>query len=298
MFKRLLGLIIIAVACLGIFIGYGMFRYGGEVLDNLVTEVVVAIDLLDRTIDTTKEGLVNTRASLAEVNNSLDTVETTTRNVSRTVADTQPLITQVNTLVTQEVPNSLDAVQQALPNLVNVAGTIDNTLMALSTFGFEQSFFGIPLAFDLGIEYNPDARLDTSIAVLGETIEDLPGQLRTIEGDLDNTSDNLDELSANLVVLADDLGKINESLAQFDAVLGGYIIILDDVKAELARLENSLPAQIEAVKMALLVVALYIGLTQLASLYLGAELLFGWRNVPKVQASVVAAAEEPVKEVS
>jgi hypothetical protein len=298
MFKRLLGLIIIAVACLGIFIGYGMFRYGGEVLDNLVTEVVVAIDLLDRTIDTTKEGLVNTRASLAEVNNSLDTVETTTRNVSRTVADTQPLITQVNTLVTQEVPNSLDAVQQALPNLVNVAGTIDNTLMALSTFGFEQSFFGIPLAFDLGIEYNPDARLDTSIAVLGETIEDLPGQLRTIEGDLDNTSDNLDELSANLVVLADDLGKINESLAQFDAVLGGYIIILDDVKAELARLESSLPAQIEAVKMALLVVALYIGLTQLASLYLGAELLFGWRNVPKVQASVVAAAEEPVKEVS
>ena len=278
MLKRLIGLIIILVALLGVAIGGGLFMYGGETIDNISREVATLIDLTSRTLDNTREGLVTTQASLAEVNSSLETVEETTRNLSRTVGDTQPLLIELNFLLTQEVPNSLDAVQQTLPNLISVAGTIDNTLLALSSFGFEQSFFGIPLAFDLGIEYDPEGRFDESVAELGESIETIPGQLRSLEEDLTITTANLDDLSTNLSTLADDLGNINKSVAEFDAVLGGYIVIIDDFKAELARLDTALPAQLELLKTGLLIVAIYAGLTQLAPLYLGFELLFGRRN--------------------
>lgn len=307
MLKRLFGLVIILVALLGAAIGGGLFIYGGETLDNVSREVVNLIDLTDRTLDNTRDGLVTTQASLADVNNSLDTVEATTRNLSRTISDTEPLINELNTLLTQEVPNSLDAVQQTLPNLISVAGTIDNTLETLSTFGFEQSFFGIPLAFDLGIEYDPEARFDESVAELGESIETIPGQLRALEGDLTTTADNLDDLSGNLSTLADDLGTINETITEFDTVLGGYIVIIDDAKAELARLEASLPAQLEMLKTALLIVAVYVGLTQLAPLYLGLELLLGKRNAPAAPvpstssstdtAPVVTLDPEPIEPV-
>ncbi len=291
MLKRLIGLIIILVALLGAVIGGGLFMYGGDTLDDISREIATIIDLTDRTLNNTREGLVTTQASLAEVNTSLDTVEDTTRNLSRTVGDTQPLLIELNLLLTQEVPNSLDAVQQTLPNLISVAGTIDNTLLALSSFGFEQSFFGIPLSFDLGIEYDPEGRFDESVAELGESIETIPGQLRSLEEDLTTTTANLDDLSANLSMLADDLNNINESIAEFDAVLGGYVIIIDDFKGELARLDTALPAQIELFKTGLLIVALYVGLMQLAPLYLGFELLLGRRDGNT--AVVVQPADSP-----
>lgn len=278
MLKRLIGLIIILVAFGGLGLGAGLYIYGGQTLDSIGQEVVNIIDLTDRTLDNTREGLVNTQASLAEVNTTLDTVEDTTRDLSATIGDAEPLIDEVNQLITQEVPDSLDTVQETLPNLISVAGTIDNTLEALSNFGFDESFFGIPIQFDLGVEYDPEARFDDSVRELGETIEDIPGQLRELEDDLTTTSTNLNNLSADLSVLADDLGAINESLVEFDAVLAGYIVIIDDVKAELARLESSLPTQLELLRTGLLITAVYLALTQIAPLYLGLELMLGKRN--------------------
>lgn len=304
MLKRLIGLIIILVALLGAAIGGGLFMYGEQTIDNITREIATVIDLTDRTLENSRTGLVTTQASLAEVNTSLNTVEDTTRNLSRTVGDTQPLLIELNLLLTEEVPNSLDAVQQTLPNLISVAGTIDNTLLALSSFGFEQSFFGIPLAFDLGIEYDPEGRFDESVAELGASIETIPGQLRSLEDDLTTTTNNLDDLSGNLSTLADDLSNINESIAEFDAVLGGYILIIDDFQAELARLDAALPAQLELLKTGLLIVAIYVGLTQLAPLYLGFELLLGRRNshtaVVQAETSPISNQKEPegLEEVS
>jgi archaellum component FlaC len=244
-------------------------------------------------------------------------VEKTATDVAKTVGDTRPLLQTVNTVATQDVPNSIAAVQDAMPNIVEVAGVMDTTLTSLSKFSNNQTIpvpipslgFGlkpleleIPFSFDLGIDYKPTVPFDAAIEQVGASLDGLPDRLRTLEKDLLVADANMALISDDILNVSDDLATINQRIAEISPLLDEYIRIVNQVKDALGGVRTQVSTQLDMAKLVVLLIMVWIGLGNLAPLYLGLELVTGRRDpkdgdMSEAMADKLEALEEKIEAV-
>ncbi len=297
MIRRILGLVIALTGIAGIVISTGIYIYGQRVVDATVSQTVNTLTLATDTLDTTRATLLVAKDSINGVSDTLDTVESTAVNLSQTVTQSKPLIDQIGSIATEEIPDSLETIEGTIPNIVNVAGTVDDTLTVLSSFGFERNLdYGLidlgTLSFDLGIDYDPEVRFDESIEELGTSIEGLPEQLRTLDIYLNVTKDNLDTISTDIVQLSNDIAAIDDSLSATPELIDDYIAAVTEVQDGLRQTRTQIEQQTETIKMVLLGVAVWFALIHLTPLYLGLEMLLGKRKEVIVEQMVVRESGE------
>jgi hypothetical protein len=198
------------------------------------------------------------------------------------MSDMQPLLQSTTTVVTQDVPDNIEAVQATIPNIAQVAGVIDRVLRRLSEFGISQTipipFNPITLEFDLGIDYAPDEPFDDTIWELGDSLEGMPEELRSLEQDLGILTEDLELLTANVETASGDIERVNEEIAQFLPIIDEYLIIVSQINDSLLSFKSQISSQLEMLKTVLIAVLVLLSLTQLAPLYLGWELLSGQRT--------------------
>lgn len=285
--KRILGLIMLIVGLIGAAVSIGgiygttlLFRNVNQSLDESIAgALTTGYDTLGVVGDTLKV----TKQSLSEVNNSIDTVSQLALDVSKTVSDTKPLLEEVQRVTTVDVPGSLDAVQEVLPNVSATAGTIDQTLRVLSAFQVNQSF-GLPLGlppivldFDLGIDYAPTEPFDQSIDKIGASLDGLPERLRELAPTLDTTVENVETLSAGVANVSGDLTRINDAVRGFGPLLDQYLASIEQARGGVQSAQSSLSAGIVPtlgiLRIALIVVLAWFGLFQILPLYFGYQLL-------------------------
>ena len=272
--RRILGLIIILTALVGVALSAGCAIYGRQVIDDVGAQTLATIELTRDNLETTTATLELAQSTVSEVNLTLETVTESALILSNTVSETNPLLTEINDITTDRLPEALGAVEQTLPNIAEVAGTVDNTLTALSNFGFQQNFFGLGIIdFDLGIDYNPEVRFDDSIRTLEESLDGLPGQLRTLEPYLVSAQANLNLISTNIDDLSKDIGAIEESLVDLPPLLGEYITNFSRIDVQLKLLEETVDTRLIQVRQALLFASIWFALVQIAPLYFGLQLL-------------------------
>lgn len=281
--KRLLGIVVILTALLGMGLSGGIYWYGQRAIETAVAQSDGALATLGTTLQTTQDVLGVAKTSLNDVGAILSTVEGTTDNLAQTIRDTGPFLDQIDTIATEQVPNSLQTFNDVIPNIATVAGTVDNTLTVLSAFGFERNLdYGLvklgTIRFDLGIDYNPTVRFDESIRQLGASIEDLPDQLRTLDSHLAVTAGNLEAISVDINTLGANISDINETIGTTPALLDEYIAILTKIQDDIRRARLQIAQQEANAKLVVTVLAVWFGLTQIAFLYLGTELLFNKRK--------------------
>lgn len=283
MFRRILGLIIMIVAILLMLVSIA----GAAVINDVIDGVGVAVDNLlgvtGETLAATSATLEQTKATIAEANATMTTVEQTAVNLSRTVSDTQPLLESTTTVVTEQVPENIEALQQALPVVAEVAGVVDNTLQTLSNLGISQEIpipFSDPLTleFDLGIDYEPGEPFDQALLDVGDSLEGLPDELRSLQSDLETTTENLATVSEDIMAISDDLAAANEQIALFIPILDDYLGILDQIDASLVQVQAQLDTQLELLGWGAIALFVLLALTQLAPLYIGWELVSGARR--------------------
>jgi uncharacterized phage infection (PIP) family protein YhgE len=176
-------------------------------------------------------------------------------------------------VATVDVPDSLDAVQDAVPNLVAVAGAVDNTLETLSRFDFQRTVFGVPIGFDLGIDYDPEAPFDESVAQIGSSLEEVPDNLRGLQVHLDTANDNLAAISDNLQVLTENLAAIEGSVEEVGPLLDDYIGLVAQINENITQTRSELDGQMQTLKTGIIILFVWFGLNQLVPLYLGADLI-------------------------
>ena len=170
--RRILGLIILLTA-LVIFGGSLYAAYvAGDALAGLGDSIRDNLALASASLATARDTLTLSRDTFSDVNGGLGSAVAATANASRTVTDSRPLIDNVGVVVTQEVPEAVEGIQAALPNMIEVAGVIDTTLRTLSSIGIDRTInlpFGgsIPLQFDLGIDYAPAVPFDATLSGFG-----------------------------------------------------------------------------------------------------------------------------------
>ncbi len=243
---------------------------GASIRGNLTTTV--------DSLDTVRETLVLTRSTVAQLETGLETAEESASNVSTAISESRPLLTESSRIVTGDVPESIETFQESLPALIEVSAAMDSTLRRLSAFSIDRSILGIPLNFDLGVNYDPEVPFDQSVRELGESLEGMPEQLRSLEEYIDTTDENLVTMSEDLARLSADLETINSTMDEVEPLVNEYITIVTEVADNARESRLLLDRQLAQAKLVVTVIMIWFGLLQVAPIYLGWELVSGHRE--------------------
>ena len=278
MIKRFIGFIIILVGVGGILLAVAGAIYLPQAIDNIATNLDETLLLTSASLDNVGDTLLLAKTTIEDVSTSLDTVEMTLDNLGQTLNNTTPLLDQITAVTSNEVPESIEALQIAIPDMAQVAAIIDDTLSTLNRFRIDESFLGIDINYNLGIDYNPDVPFDETVLSLGEGLEGLPGSLRSLQVYMNVTKSNLEEVSSGLFQIADDLGAVNGRISEIDPLLNEYLRIVTQTNDNTRALRTEIGSQLETISSVAKVVMIWLALSQLAPIYLGWELLAGKRK--------------------
>lgn len=273
MFRRILGFVMFIAGVIGVVFSLLLVIAGLRLVNGLEVVLNNNIDLVLDSLDTVKETLLLTKTTIGQVNAGLTTVEGTADDLARTVNNTRPLLDQLAVVASETMPENIEAVQATIPNLAAVAGSIDQTLRLLSAFKLEQNVFGIPLGFNLGINYDPEEPFDQTIETIGESMDELPGQLRSLKVYLAVTSDNLQTISLGIGHIANNLQTINGSVAEMPPLLDDYIGLVTRAGDGLRQMRDELGNQLGWFRVGVVVGAVWLALLHLPLLYTGREIL-------------------------
>lgn len=271
--RRVLGVILIIVGIVGLLISGGVAYFGAQLVDSIGVGLNSSLGLVLGTVNTTTDTLRAVQGTIGEAATTINTVSETTANLSKTLVDSTPLLQQVTTLTTETVPVSLDAVTAAVPNLAEIAGTIDTTLTTLSNLKVERAILGVPISFDLGVSYRPEEPFDQAVLQIGDSLVGVPEQLRQLQGGLQTAVGNLGAISTNVKDLSGNLTGIYDSVGQFNPLIDQYITTLDQTASGLLNVQNQLNSLLGTLKWVFLGLGIWFALYQILPLY------FGWRMV-------------------
>jgi hypothetical protein len=273
--RRIIGLILVLIGIGGVGLSIAGIIVGRDIVDGISDNVLGNLELTTEGLTAVEDTLILAKEALSDVNDGLDTVERTAVNVSIAISDTQPLVNEIALIASEDLPNSLEAIEQTMPSLVQVAGAIDTTLVTLNNFRIDENILGLRIQYDLGIDYQPDVPFDESVALLGESLEGLPERLRALDQTLQTSTDNLVIISDDVLQLSGDLNIINSRLAEVDPLLDEYIRIIQETNDRTRFTRLNLQAQLEMIKTIVTIAAIWFGLNQLVPIYVGWEMLAG-----------------------
>lgn len=276
--KRLLGILIFISGIIGVVIALGGFLFLPRLIDRAVATLDQTLLATNNSLNTVSDTLLLAKQSVGDVSQTLVTVQTNMDQLGQAVNETTPLLNQLSAVATDEVPQSIEAVQTAIPDMAQVAAIIDDTLTTLNNFRIDESFFGIDLNYSLGVDYEPTEPFDETVLNLGEGLEGLPDSLRTLKVYLGVTQENLEDIRDGLFAMADDLETLNGRLDELDPLLNDYLQIITDTNDQTRLLRTQMNKQLSTLKLVVRLGMIWLVLAQLAPLYLGWELFTGQRN--------------------
>lgn len=299
MFRRVIGLIMLALGLVGIVISAAGVFYGRQAVDSTFKGLDDTLVLASQGLDTAVNSLDLAKTTLGDVNTGLDTVGTAAINIAKTVTDTRPLLDQVSVVVSQNAPASVEAMQNSIPALAEVAATIDQTLITLSQFRIDQEILGVEFKYDLGIDYNPTVPFDQAFIGLGSSLEGLPEQLRSVDGNLAVANANLAAISESVVAISGDIDTINGRIAEVPAQIDSYITIVNEINSSLKTIRSQVTQQQSRIKLILTFVLVWWGMPQLALVMIGWDFLFGRRGATakEIREDVMEELEEEFEEL-
>lgn len=272
-FRRILGILMIIVGIVGLVIAGAVAFYGRVAVDTVATTLNTTVGLLQSTVGTTVDSLESVKLTIDEATTTVNTVSDTVGNLSTTLFETQPLLAQVSSIATQTVPDSLDAVQQAIPNLAGIAGAIDTTLVRLDDLKVERAILGVPFSFDLGINYSPTAPFDEAVLQIGDSFVGVPEQLRTLESSLTDAVENISTIGTNIDDLSTNLTAVGGTMTQFGPLLDQYIDVLNQTETSLVQAQQQFQANLNLIKWVITGLGLWFALYQIIPLYVGWRML-------------------------
>lgn len=275
--RRILGGIIVLIGLFGLVMSGMGLVYGRGAIDAAGVQADAGLRFVSESLDTVLTTLALANESVVEANQALDAVETAVTDTSLAISQMIPMMQQVTAVVSEDVPASLEAVQATIPDLVQVAKVMDDTLTTLNRFRIDETIplINYRIQFDLGVDYNPVQPFDISVQQMGDSLEGLPQQLKEMDGYTAVTQDNLNQIADDLLAISGEMDDVNAQVSQLTPQLQAYIRLVSEANDKSRQARAALADQLARVKQILTLAMVWLGLTQIAPLYLGFELLQG-----------------------
>jgi archaellum component FlaC len=130
--RRILGIALLAVGILGVILSIAALVVGVRVVDGVGVTAKYTMSLATDSLDTTRGTLEQTRATVQQVNVGLSDVQVAIADAGQTVSQSDAMLTQLLQVVSQDVPDTLDQVNAAIPPAAETAksflGDVGNTM--------------------------------------------------------------------------------------------------------------------------------------------------------------------------
>ena len=275
--RRILGVLVMIAGILGLVLSLtGLV--GVWVLKPTVAEYAAStIVTLNDSITTSQQVMEITGQALGATVESVDALSTMLSTTATSVQDTQPVLDQVNAILGETLPSTLEAATTSLKSAQEAAAVLDSAIKSLDTFRTVLS--AVPLIGGF-IEqptqaYNPQVALADSLGELATNLGGLPDKFTEMSANLGKADDSLVTIQASLTTMSSSVGRISQSLSEYEAMVTQSQSSMDDLKAVLTNIQDNLSTILNAVALVLTLFFLWLLAAQVVILSQGWELYQG-----------------------
>jgi hypothetical protein len=255
---RAVGVALIGAALLGLVLSIIGLVLVFAVGARAEAAVLRELDVLDEALTTTSEGLFVAGAALTDTAQTISSLSKTFVSVSMTITETQPIISTMADLTSEDLPQTINTTRQALDSAQETAQVIDGVLGSLSFFG---------------LGYNPEVPLNEALGEVSNSLIPIPAALGEISRGLTTANRNLATVAADLGTVTLGLDAIAVSVAEMTAVITRYELVVDSLQNEVALVRAAAPGWFFAGRLGLSLLILWFAVAQLALFTRGWELL-------------------------
>jgi hypothetical protein len=279
-----MGIILIIASVMWAILAIAGLFYGLKFLERLQTDLGANLDLVIDSLDTVHSLIGESTDIVSSTIQSLDTVQDTMSDASIALSDLRPLVWRTKLVVTDDLPEALEGVQESMPSLIATAKSVDETLTWLSNFGFTvPNPFGPDWSYDFGIDYEPEMPLNQALETTSGNLEGLPEDLRNMKESLKSADDNLEIMSDDLAQLASDLEDVSQEIADINPQLSLLSEDIVSIQESFRGVQEKIPGTIKTARRIIIVVFGLILFTQIPALYLGLRMTSGIMPVTDIE---------------
>lgn len=197
---------------------------------------------------------------VTESASGLETVEDSVATGATTLDEVAVLADDLGQVVTNDIPESLEELNAAMPQVIATAGVIDGVMRTLSF---------------VGADYDPDAPLDDALRDLDDRLAEIPGELRRQAEGFSLAAEGIATFAGSSVEIASELGAIRQTLDESREILTGYQATVDQGTEVLDDLELRLTDQVGFAKTVMTVLGLALAVGQTVPIAFGIWALRG-----------------------
>jgi hypothetical protein len=259
---RTLGFALIAAGVAGL-----VFSILGLVALVRVEQVVGSaameqVELVDRTLAATTEGLTLAETSLAQAADAAVSLESAVAGVGETIGDAAPALNSVAEFVGDQLPTAIESTQETLRSVATSARIVDDILMVVTN---------IPL---LGMEqYNPEMPLNVGFQEVANSLERVPVSLSRAQKGLVATIDNLGGLEGDFSAMAGGIGELVTSLEGAQSTLAEYQEVVGELQSLVDSVREGLPGWLQWIRLGISLALIWLGIAQIGLIAQGWELV-------------------------
>lgn len=275
--RRLLGIWVMLAGILGLILSIAGLVGVWLVRPTIGTYMDSTITTLKSSIDTSQSVMQVTGKALGATVDSIDALSVMLDATATSVNDTQPVLDQVNYLMGEKLPATMEAATESLIAAQQGAEVLDSSIRSLNTFRavmsavpFVGGFVEAPTS-----TYDPEVPLAKSLGDIAVQFEDLPQTFSEMAVNLDKADDSLETIQSSLVTMADSVSMISASLSEYETMIGQSESSMDNVKSILTGLQTNQNTIINYGAIALTLVLLWMLTAQVVMFSQGWELFHG-----------------------
>ena len=256
------GLALIMAGILGLALSIGGLIVLPRLERQVETVALQQIEVLDRALVATLDGLITAKTSLLQAGEAADTLEGIMAGVGDAMDDTIPVVDIAAELLNEQLPSTIETTQEALTSVAASAQLVDDVLAAISAIPF------------LGADrYSPEVPLQQGFQDVSDSLDGIPGLLLTAGEGLSAGTESLQDVEQGFAAMGETIGQTTTSLDSAQTVLEDYQQVVGDLQGTLSYVGESLPEWLRVIRWSLTLVLIWLGVAQLGLITQGWELL-------------------------
>jgi ABC-type transporter Mla subunit MlaD len=256
------GSALIIAGILGLVLSIGGLLVLPRLERQVETVALAQIEVLDRALAASADGLTTAQTSLEQATEALDTLKGVMAGVGQAISDTAPVLDVATELLSEQLPTTIESTQETLASVATSAQIVDDILAGLSA---------IPL---LGLDrYSPEVPLHQGFVDVSEGLDGIPELLIAAGEGLGAGTASLQDVEEGFASMGQSIGEAVTSLESAQSALDDYQDIVGGLQDTLSSVGDSLPGWLRTLRWSLTLVSVWLGIAQIGLITQGWDLL-------------------------
>lgn len=275
--RRFLGILVMIAGVLGLVLSLAGLVGVWMAKPGVTASLTTTIDAVISSLSTSQQVMQVTRQALGATVDSIDALSVMLAATAQSVEDTAPVIDQVNTLMGENLPNTLESATASLQSAQQAAAVLDSTIRSLEAFQSAMGSVPIVSAFvqQPTQSYNPEKPLAESLGDVAAELEALPGMFVSMSESMDRADDNLEIIQNSLTTMSTSVEMISASLSEYDAMIAQSQSSMENLVPMLTGLRDNIGPVVDTAAIVLTLFLLWLLAIQVVIFSQGWELYQG-----------------------